>query len=123
MKRLSADSGTPFIADNWKYGIKGKTTTFVRKSIESFVSGGLYLENGELVAGAITPPLGLISMLHTDPNHRRKGYASKVMRFILRELAREGLEPCLTSEIDNKAAVKFHTSLGLKPVGKVNFIH
>ncbi|CAL8134638.1 unnamed protein product [Orchesella dallaii] len=126
VKSLEPVTGTPFITENWKYH-NTKTYSFVRKSIERLPSGGVYMKGindkeDELVCGAITPGFGLVSMLHTDPEHRRQGYASTCMKYIFQQLALEGFVPCLASEICNTTAVNFHRSMGLQNVARANFI-
>lgn len=75
------------------------------------------------MCGAIQPGFGMVSMLNTDPEHRRRGYATLAMRHLFKEVAKEGLLPCLDGECANENANKvYREKLGMKEIGKVGFI-
>jgi len=59
---------------------------------------GLSLADGTLVASTLVLPYGgfaWISMVLVDPGHRRKGYASRLLRVALADLRDSGLTPIL----------------------------
>lgn len=126
VRPLEIKRGTPFVTYPWKESkFPEKTSIMVRKSIERQVSGGVYLKEGQgdkLVAGAIFPGFGALSMLYIAPDYRRKGYGSLCIRYIFKELTKEGLHPCLVTDISNKTAVKMYKKIGLLSLGKVTFI-
>lgn len=107
----------------WGYTKEG-TDAFVRKCIERlpFGTGGVFLPNGELASAAITPGIGVLSCLLTDENHRRKGYASLVIKYIFKEVAKHGLQPCLDAEITEHGAVAFHKSINPNIISKVDYV-
>ncbi|CAL8102503.1 unnamed protein product [Orchesella dallaii] len=124
---LSPLEGTQFLTRNWQYTKEG-TDTFIRKSIENHISAGVYVRDEknkskrELACVAISPGYGVISSLVTHPNHRRKGYASLVMKYICKQLAANGFYPSWDVEISDPTAVAFHKSLNKQVAGKVDYI-
>lgn len=123
MGPLNLEQGVPFIADNWPFTVGEKSHSAVRKCISHLISVGLYVtEDGDkdekLVCGAVLNGMGMLSMLFTDPDYRRKGYATLCQQYLLREMGREGLQPCLVAELGIQSSIDFHSSLGLKCIAR-----
>lgn len=69
------------------------------------------------------PGFGIVSMVSTDPNHRRKGYATLAMKYLFKEVAQEGLIPCLDADITNPNSNRIYgEKLGMKFVTKCGYI-
>jgi len=107
--------------NTWKYAKEGSRTV-VRRNIEKFESAGVYVR-GDLVCGVLTAGVGLLSMLYTLKDHRKKGYAKLCMEFAFKEVADNGMVPALTVECRNDASVSFHEKLGCKVAGIVDWIN
>lgn len=116
---LIPETGAPFIAAGWPYTASNKdaTITVIRKCIERGVSGGVYVCDDstggveKLVCGAVLVANGQISMLYTDDKHRRKGYALLCLRYISKEMGRQGLYSCLGGEAGNAPALNMYKSI------------
>lgn len=129
--RLNVEQGVPFLTDNWHYryiSSRENVNEAVRKCIEGPVTGGVYVKNdkGEetLVCGAVFAGNGQLGMLHTLSDHRRKGYAGLVTKYIFKEMAKQGLHPCVGGELGNDAAVNMYAAIkGLNSVDKLTFIY
>ncbi|ODM91826.1 Glycine N-acyltransferase-like protein 3 [Orchesella cincta] len=125
LRSLSPLEGTQFLTKNWQYS-KAGTDIFIRKCIENHVSAGVFVKNGdntgEFVCGVINPGFGLASSLVTHPDYRRKGYASLAMKYLIKNLAKNGFHPCWDVEMSETAAVAFHKSLNPQIIAKVDYV-
>lgn len=110
-----------FLTKNWDYTGTG-TKEFILNSVPNHVSAGVYLPNGELACAAFMAAYGNVCTLVTHKDHRRKGYASLVIRYIFRELGKRGFHPSLETGITNHAGIAFHTSINPRIIGKVDYV-
>jgi len=120
LKEIDLEEGLEFIYKNWKYSDDG-TRVYLRRILRNIPSAGLYLE-GNIVSGAVQASNGVMSMLHTQSEHRNKGYGVKVMRHLIKELLKAGLSPCSVAEIKNLASQKLHEKIGMVKSHDVDYI-
>jgi len=112
IKALDVNSGVDFILSTWKYAKEG-SRPYVEKIVERNESGAVY-KDGKPVSAIVTVPDGLLAMLYTLNDHRKKGYAKVAVKYAMREQAMNGMTPCLTVELRNEPSKAFHESLGMK---------
>ncbi|MFX1576191.1 MAG: GNAT family N-acetyltransferase [Promethearchaeota archaeon] len=63
----------------------------------------------------LVPPAGFIQNIGVAPAHRRKGFATEMLRFCLQLLKDAGNEKAkLGVHVDNKGAIRLYESLGFK---------
>lgn len=115
--------GTEFLTKNWDYTYP-ETSDYIMNSASKHVSAAVYLPNGEIACAAFMAPYGNICTLVTHKDHRRKGYASLVMRYIIRESGKQGFHPSWETGITNYAGVGFHTSIdpAIEIIAKVDYV-
>lgn len=110
---MDTEIGAEFITSLWKYTAPG-TLEFAKDMIQKLPSSGVYINNSQVVSGAMTHPHFNIGMLATNPNYRGKGYALICMKALIKNLAEEGYIPCSAVEVKNEASNKFHLKCGMK---------
>jgi len=120
LKTVDLEEGLEFIYKNWKYSDDG-TRVYLHRILGNIPSAGLYLE-GKIVSGAVQGSNGVMAMLHTQLEHRNKGYGVKVMRHLIKELLKAGLSPCSVAEIKNLASQKLHKKIGMVKSHDVDYI-
>ena len=81
-------------------------------------SAGVFLkETDELVSWMTYHPPMSMGKLHTLDNHRKRGYASIVTRYLSKRLAQSGLIPFVIIMPDNKPSQKLFESVGFRLLG------
>lgn len=115
--------GVDFLTKIWKYTTTG-TADYMKRSISKYISSGIYdSTNNNVVCAAFMPNFGMVCTLQTHPDHRRKGYATQVVKHIYKQAATRGLYPCLDTQIVDKVATAFHSSIpGNNIVCKLDYI-
>ncbi|OXA56467.1 uncharacterized protein LOC118435349 [Folsomia candida] len=112
IQRLDVDKGVTFMTSTWKFAKPG-TAMVMARNISRNESGAVYID-GEPVCAAMTMPFGMVSALYTLPNHRQKGYANLAMKFVFKELAKNGIIPASGVDMRNAGSFAFHQKLGCK---------
>nr|WP_269328948.1 GNAT family N-acetyltransferase [Kineosporia babensis] len=88
---------------------------FERRTVELGNYFGLRRE-GKLVAMAgerLNPPgWREISAVTTDPSHRRKGFAGRLIRAVAHEIVERGETPLLHVDSRNAGAIRLYQSIG-----------
>jgi GNAT superfamily N-acetyltransferase len=120
VQKLDITTGVDFIIETWAYA-KEKTDIEVRKCIERYETGGIYVDD-KPVCGVICQGFGMLTALYTLEQHRKKGYAKLCMKYAFKEMASSGLIPALTVELFNKPSIAFHAGLGCKIACRIEFV-
>jgi ribosomal protein S18 acetylase RimI-like enzyme len=119
LKPLDVRTGAEFISRTWKYSHE-VTLSFIQSIVQRNESSGIYFD-GKPVSG-VTVSQGLITMLHTDEEHRKKNFGSLCMQELIKRMTEAGLIPASTVEINNIASKKFHDKAGMKVCQYVDYI-
>ncbi len=101
---------------NWPYKIFA-TEEDVMDHIDNFPSAGVFLkENDQLVSWMVchVPRMG---KLYTVEEHRKRGYASLVTRYLCKRMAQSGYIPSVSVVIGNDASSAFFESIGFNNCG------
>ena len=98
-----------------------KCTNLKAPSISSF-SGVLHLLNNGLVAMAAcnrqTPHTASISLVYTPPKHRGKGYGTRVVACLSKQLLASGKRACnLYADLHNPTSTSIYQKLGYVRIG------
>ena len=103
----------------WPYKIFA-TVEDVMDQIHNFPSAGVFLkENDQLVSWMVyRAPWGM-GKLHTLQEHRKKGYASLVTKYMSKRMAQSGYIPSVIIEKGNNASCAFFEYLGFKCFGEM----
>ncbi|XP_021948945.1 uncharacterized protein LOC110846484 isoform X2 [Folsomia candida] len=120
VKPLDVNDGAKFLVENWPFARTG-SHAYVRKLIERNCSSGVYVDN-RLVCGAALNGSGMITMLHTLPEFRHKGYATLCMNYFVQTLFKDNLIPCCTVETTNIASISLQRKIGLQVSHDVSYI-
>ncbi|KAI9560840.1 hypothetical protein GHT06_011793 [Daphnia sinensis] len=108
------------VYDHWPYSACTKVE-HICKEIELLPSAGVFLkENDQLVSWMMCHPPNGMSRLHTLEDHRRRGYASLVTRYLTKRVAQSGVVPFVNIVIGNTASCKFFDSMGFKHLRPIN---
>lgn len=102
------------VFDNWPF--KHLTTLQdVTDEIVQLPSAGVFLKDGDDLIAWMTchPPNGM-SRLFTTEQHRRKGYASLVTKYITKRMAQAGYYPYVNIVAGNPVTAKFFESVGFR---------
>ncbi|OXA46830.1 glycine N-acyltransferase-like protein 3 [Folsomia candida] len=121
IQSLDVDKGVAFMTSTWKFAKPGTAVNMTR-NISRNESGAVYI-GGEPVCATMTMAFGMVSALHTLPEHRQKGYANLAMKFVFKELAKNGIIPATGVDIKNAGSIAFHQKLGCKMTqGLVHYV-
>jgi len=92
--------------------------------IDNFPSAGVFLkENDQLVSWMVFHMPWGMGKLHTLEEHRKKGYASLVTKYLSKRMAQSGYIPYVNIEVGNDTSCAFFESVGFKNCGeKPHFI-
>ncbi|XP_019875728.2 uncharacterized protein LOC109603679 [Aethina tumida] len=84
---------------------------------------GVFLkEKGDLVAWAFTHHIGILGIIHTEDNHRKKGHGSLITKFLSKEIAKLGLKPIGYVVEGNTASESMFEKMGFKDDGQYSYI-
>lgn len=75
-----------------------------------------------MVAWAVRHVFGNPTVLQTEVAHKRKGYASLVMKAFAKEIGEEGYWTVVTVLPDNRAAIDAFEKLGFGKIASCTFI-
>ncbi len=90
-------------------------------AIVNFPSAGVFLkENDQLVSWMIHHPPWGMGMLNTLKEHRRKGYAALVSKYLTKRMAQSGYVPYVIIDIGNEASSSLFESIGFRYVRELN---
>ncbi|XP_049822416.1 uncharacterized protein LOC109603674 isoform X2 [Aethina tumida] len=119
--RLKVDN-TSQINDTWPFNYPN-SDRYVLETIQNNDCFGLYLkESGELVAWALTHHMGILGLLYTEENHRKKGYGSIITKFLSKEMAGNGVRPIGNVVVGNRASEIMFERMGFKNIGTCDYI-
>lgn len=84
---------------------------------------GVFLKStNEMVAWVIKHAWGHLAMLQTEEEHKRKGYASLVIKALSKEIGEEGHWPIATVLLQNEKATNTFKKLGFSNIGICHFV-
>lgn len=84
---------------------------------------GLFLKSDDsLVCWVLGSPMGQMSTLQTDVNHKRKGYATLITKAKSKELAQDGFNPLGTIVQGNVASETMFSKLGFRSIDTCTFV-
>jgi len=101
----------------WPYKVFA-TVEDVMDQIHNFPSAGVFLkENDQLVSWMVYQAPWGMGKLHTLEEHRKKGYASLVTKYMSKRMAQSGYIPSVNIDVGNAASCAFFESVGFKCLG------
>jgi GNAT superfamily N-acetyltransferase len=110
------------VFDYWPY----KSSTSVENIADELIqlpSAGVYLKaTDQLVAWMNFHPPNGMSRLHTLEQHRRKGYATLLTRYLSKRVAQSGHSPYVLILVGNTASERFFQHLGFH-FQSINYIN
>ncbi|KAJ8924213.1 hypothetical protein NQ315_007004 [Exocentrus adspersus] len=93
---------------------------FVKLLIEMNGAYGIYLKsNNKLASWILLSMMGQLALLQTLEAHKRKGYASVLVKYASKELAKKGYSPYGTVMADNLASKAIFERAGFKYLDKM----
>ena len=102
------------VYDHWPYR-ESTRVEYMADEIQQFPSAGVFLkESNELVSWMMIHLPNGMSRLHTLEQHRRKGYAAIVTKYLSKVMAQFGLVPFVNILLGNTASLKFFESMGFQ---------
>lgn len=108
----------PIVYKYWPYKPIA-TVENVMDQIANFPSAGVFLkENDQLVSWMVFQMPWGMGKLHTLEEHRKKGYASLVTKYMSKRMAQSGYIPYVNIEPGNNASVAFFESVGFTNCGE-----
>ncbi|KAJ8924216.1 hypothetical protein NQ315_007007 [Exocentrus adspersus] len=116
MKQLDT-THAHFVNSLWPHRYED-SEKYVALLIEMNDSYGLFLKStGELVCWVLLSMLGQLNLLQTVDAHKRKGYASIIVKHASKEMAKKGYSAFGTIFIENEASVALFRSIGFRNLG------
>lgn len=101
----------------WPHNYKN-SVKFVSLLIEMNDGYGLFLKsNDELVSWALLSMLGQLALVQTVDAHKKKGYASLMVKYLSRIIAIKGYSPFGTVLEENKVSMSMFDKLGFSSLG------
>lgn len=94
---------------------------YIKERIEKGISAGI-LDDGILVAWALTHDDNSIGFVHVLPKYRRKGYAKDVMSSLIYQKQKDNKQIYLNVEMTNLNAIKLFNQLGFILDRKISWI-
>ncbi|KAG5867387.1 hypothetical protein JTB14_022925 [Gonioctena quinquepunctata] len=96
---------------------------YVAEFIKNNGGFGLFLKStNELVAWVFKTAVGKIGLLHTLETHRKKGYASILIKELSKNIALDGEDVTTNVIVTNEASKKLMEKLGFRNVGLCYYI-
>lgn len=120
VKKLCVEDSDEMVR-NWKWALPHSKKE-IEESIKSLDSVGVYVDS-KLASSAVLSPLGLINILHTDENHRRKGFGEITMQALAKSVALSGLVPGAEIESWNDKSRGLLEKVGFKWVFDVEWMY
>lgn len=104
----------PAVFQSWPYNHL-TTLQDVTEEIVQLPSAGLFLKSdNQLVTWIMCHPPNGMSRLHTVEQHRRKGYASLVTKYLTKRMAQAGYYPYVNIVAGNLVTGTFFENLGFR---------
>jgi RimJ/RimL family protein N-acetyltransferase len=102
------ETAIPALNASWRE----RETQLIDYCIRNLPSSGIFVDD-DLASWAMTTPYGGINALHTEPNHRQKGYGVLAVKALAKYQA-ETLDflPCSRVVVDNVASEKVMLKAG-----------
>lgn len=105
------------VYDHWPYRESTKVE-YIAEEIEQLPSAGVFLkENNELVSWITCHLPNGMSRLHTMENHRRRGYAALVTKYLSKRVVQSGFLPFVNVLVDNTASCQFFENMKFQLLG------
>eukprot|EP00043_Microstomoeca_roanoka_P024743 m.6613 g.6613 ORF g.6613 m.6613 type:complete len:335 (-) comp4868_c0_seq1:41-1045(-) len=113
-----------YINEHWPYGRTPSTLAFIEHLIQHTANSCAFEESsGALACWALRQPYGAIGMVHTEPDHRRKGLAKVVVHHLGEMIAAQSdVVFCYITD-DNVASQAMFKSLGFVKTAPVDWWH
>lgn len=84
---------------------------------------GVFLkEDDTLASWVFKNQMGTLGILQTVEEHKRKGYASLILKVMSKEIGEDGHDPLGTVLVKNRASQVMFMKLGFKELDKVTFV-
>lgn len=111
-----------FVYDEW-WAKHTVSVDCIADVIRHLPSAGIFTKtDNQLICWAVcNPPGGGVSHLFTVKEHRGKGYARHLVKYLSKELARNGLAPFATITRANEASRNLFSRLGFVVTGGNHF--
>ncbi|XP_017268258.1 glycine-N-acyltransferase-like protein 3 isoform X2 [Kryptolebias marmoratus] len=106
------ESHLGLINQTWKFGKNQWSTGMIRNMIVNFPSCCVLDADGKPVSWILTYASCAVGMLHTLPEHRRKGYAKVLISSVAKKLYAEGYPVFCFIEEGNLASYQLFKSMG-----------
>ena len=81
--------------------------------ISKLPAAGVFI-GGKLAAWMVQSYYGAMFSMQTKPEHRRKGYGTRLARFLAGEVARRGYRPFVVIRPENEASQSLYAKLGFR---------
>lgn len=115
-----SESDAPYIYKNSKYK-EFIDIEYIKDRIRKGTGLGI-LENGRLVAWALTHDDGAIGFLNVLGDYRRMGYGFDVTAAMIKRLVEIGEIPFVHIEQENLASLRLAQKAGFREVGRIHWI-
>ncbi|XP_012281374.1 uncharacterized protein LOC105700272 [Orussus abietinus] len=84
-----------------------------RRLIDTLPAAGVFAK-GTLAAWMVQSYYGAMFSMQTKPEYRRKGYGTKLARYLTKEVADRGYNPFVVIRPENEASQRLYSKLGFK---------
>ncbi|XP_017885571.1 uncharacterized protein LOC108628272 [Ceratina calcarata] len=84
-----------------------------RRLIDKLPAGGVFLK-GSLAAWMVQSYYGAMFSMQTKPEHRRKGYGTKLVRYLTKRVVEKGYQPFVVIRPENEASQSLYKKLGFR---------
>ncbi|XP_018560931.1 uncharacterized protein LOC108903292 isoform X2 [Anoplophora glabripennis] len=112
-----------FINSIWPHRYED-SEKFIELLIEMNDSYGVFLKStNELVSWILLSMLGQLGVLQTEDEHKRKGYASLITKYMSKQLALKGYNAFGTVIDTNHSSISMFTKLGFRSLGIAMYSH
>lgn len=105
-------SHVDLVNNTWKFGGDEKGYNKIKTLISNFPSCCITDSQGQPVSWVLMYDYCAIAMLHTLPEHRRKGYGKVLVSAMVKRLRAEGYPVYCFIEMDNEVSLRLFKSLG-----------
>ncbi|XP_053692540.1 glycine N-acyltransferase-like [Sabethes cyaneus] len=107
---------------NWEHRTTG-TEAFIRRLIAYNATIGLLIEStDQLIGWCLQSCCGEMALLHVDPEFRRQGFGSLLIKACARRLATEGQPVYANITSSNEPSQKLFLSVGFLPRERVHWV-
>ncbi|GJQ65986.1 hypothetical protein Trydic_g4079 [Trypoxylus dichotomus] len=107
---------------HWPHRYKG-SDRYISAFISMNTCYGVFLKNNaNLVCWVLKNHLGQLGILQTLAEHKRKGYATLVIKMMSKDIAGEGHDPLGTVLVGNTASERIFEKLGFRRIDSCSYI-